>query len=521
MNSILKRFPLYPLLFSVYPALALLAANIDQIKVSTAIRALLVSFCGVVALLLLLQVLVRNWPRTALIAFWLMFLFFSYGHIYNFLKQHPVGVNLGHHTLLFPLWLVLWVSGIYLLLKKVRNPAAVIPVLNLITFFLLIFPVARIILFNVRISNLLSEARRAPAPVDGFHLPETRQAPDIYYIILDAYSRDDDLLKYYQFDNTPFINSLEAMGFYVARCSQSNYAQTELSVSSSLNYNYLDALGDHFTAGSSDRSALWPLIKHSAIRQVLESFGYTAINFKNNYSWLAWEDADYYFVSPDDNDTNAVLNQGSMNSFEIMFLRSTAGIAALDIAQKLKLPKKLLLDTKNPEKTNYKRVLYTLKKLKYNDVPAMPGPKFIYVHLISPHPPYVFNVNGDFEFRSEDDNQGYSTQITYINQRVEEIVKGILDHAAVPPVIIIQGDHGINGKDPQRRTKIFNAYYLPGDGKKWLYPSISPVNTFRVVLNSYFGGSLELLPDKSLYSTYKYPYKYQVIPDQRVDCGGQ
>jgi hypothetical protein len=519
MKHFFERFALYPLLFSVYPALALLATNIDQIKAATAVRAVLVCLTGAAVLLLLLQVLLRNWPRAALISFWLMLLFFSYGHVYSYLELHPLDVNLGNHTLLFPLWLVLWISGIMVILKKVRNPAAVVPLFNLITFLLLAFPVARIILYNARLSNLLDQARRAPVPIEGYHLPETEQPPDIYYIILDAYSRDDDLLQYYQFDNTPFINELENLGFYVARCTQSNYAQTELSLSSSLNYDYLDALGEDFTFGSSDRSGLWPLIKHSAIRQVLESLDYTIINFHNNYSWLAWEDADYFFVSPDDDDTNALLSQGGMNSFEIMLLRSTAGMTVLDIAQKLKLPKKLLPDTKNPEKTNYRRVLFTLEKLKYNDVPAMPGPKFIYVHLISPHPPFVFDVNGAFKFWPEDDPQGYTTQVTFINQRVLEIVKGILDHASIPPVIIIQGDHGINGSDPQRRMKIFNAYYLPGEGKNLLYPSISPVNTFRVVLNSYLGGDLALLPDNSLYSSYKKPYNYQEILDQRPGCG--
>jgi hypothetical protein len=159
--------------------------------------------------------------------------------------------------------------------------------------------------------------------------------------------------------------------------------------------------------------------------------------------------------------------------------------------------------------------------LKYNNVPAMQGPKFIYAHIISPHPPFVFDTNGDFEIWPEDDPQGYATQVAFISKQIEATVKGIIEHAAVPPVIILQGDHGINGTDPQRRMKIFNAYYLPGEGKQWLYPSISPVNTFRVVLNSYFGGSLELLPDQSFYSTYKAPYQYQEIIDQRIDCGGQ
>jgi hypothetical protein len=521
MKKNLKKIPFYTLLFSLYPVLALLATNVDQITLPTALRAMLVSFFGALVLLFIAQAFLRNWARSALVVFWILLLFFSYGHVYDFLKQNPVGATIGHHTLLLPLWLVFWVAGIILILRKVQKPKAVIPALNLITLLLLAIPFTQIILFNVRITNLMNAARRATTPMDGYRLPADGQSPDIYYIILDAYTREDDLSQYYQFDNTPFIADLESMGFYVARCSQSNYAQTELSLSSSLNFNYLDALNNNFTADNADRSALWPLIQHSAVQQIFKSLGYTIVNFKNNYSWLALNDADYFFISPDDIETNAVLNKGGMNSFEIMFLRSTAGIAALDIAQKLKLPKKLQLDVRSPEKTSYRRVLYTLDKLKYHDVPAMPGPKFLYIHIVSPHPPFVFNADGSFNYRSEEDNLGYSNQVAYLNQRMETIVKGILDHADTPPVIIIQGDHGINGKDPQRRMKIFNAYYLPGEGKQWLYPSISPVNTFRVVLNSYFGGNLELLPDTSYYSTYQYPYKYQIIPDQNPDCGGQ
>src|SRR4030065_384386 len=101
------------------------------------------------------------------------------------------------------------------------------------------------------------------------------------------------------------------------------------------------------------------------------------------------------------------------------------------MADNLKVPQKILLDTKSPARTNYKRVLYTLEKLKYDDVPAMPGPKFIYAHIISPHPPFVFMPNGDFKFQAEEDTQGYANQVAFINQRIEEIVKDIIDHSAV------------------------------------------------------------------------------------------
>jgi len=82
-------------------------------------------------------------------------------------------------------------------------------------------------------------------------------------------------------------------------------------------------------------------------------------------------------------------------------------------------------------------------------------------------------------------------------------------------VIIIQSDEGPfppgwltdeeSGDDWQKqifenleaKTAILNAYYLPGVNiDKLLYPSITPVNSFRMIFNQYFGASYNLLPDQ-------------------------
>lgn len=62
------------------------------------------------------------------------------------------------------------------------------------------------------------------------------------------------------------------------------------------------------------------------------------------------------------------------------------------------------------------------------------------------------------------------------------------------------------------RTGIFNAYYLP-EGRKALYRTISPVNSFRVVLNSVFGADLDMLEDHSYASSYAKPYSFKDITD--------
>jgi len=65
----------------------------------------------------------------------------------------------------------------------------------------------------------------------------------------------------------------------------------------------------------------------------------------------------------------------------------------------------------------------------------------------------------------------------------------------------------------KERFSIFNAYYLPRGGTSKLYPTITPVNTFRIILNYYFGMNYKVLEDKSYFSTWNHPYKFIDVTD--------
>jgi hypothetical protein len=113
--------------------------------------------------------------------------------------------------------------------------------------------------------------------------------------------------------------------------------------------------------------------------------------------------------------------------------------------------------------------------------------------------------------RTEQIGIHYRDQAMYISSRMKEIVPKLIANSATPPVIIIQGDHGPTVPSQTReRMRILNAYYLPGVDAN-VYPTITPVNTFRVIFNTYFGQNLELLDDVSLYSIYQHPFDYRVI----------
>ena len=55
---------------------------------------------------------------------------------------------------------------------------------------------------------------------------------------------------------------------------------------------------------------------------------------------------------------------------------------------------------------------------------------------------------------------------------------------------------------------ILNAYYLPGGDEGLLYPTITPVNSVRVVFNLYFNRNFDLLEDVSYYADWSSPYDF-------------
>jgi len=307
--------------------------------------------------------------------------------------------------------------------------------------------------------------------------------------------RSDNIQAVYNYDNSAFIKALTQRGFYVAACSQSNYAYTIISLASSLNMDYLDK----FPAADDEQTA--KLIQSDAVRQFLRARGYTIVAFETGYRFTQLEDANvYYSYQPSNN---------LINDFELLFLQTTLLRLPLD---NLKLSE---LSTQGEIKHN--RIIYDLEILKKLPT-SVKSPKFVFAHLVVPHGPFVFGPNGEVVPPSKLNDpaykNGYQNSVTFISNAMLQVVDQLLSNSKTPPIIVIQGDHGgTTWFRPDQRMKILNAYYLPGAGNV-LYPSISPVNTFRTIFNTYFGQNYPLLQDVSRYSRPSKQYEFQVIPNE-------
>jgi hypothetical protein len=496
---------------ALYPVVSLLAANLGQVKPSLGVRAALLSTVLALGLLLVFKMLDRTWERAAVVATGGLFLFYSYGHIYN--ELHSLDPGLGRHRYLVPVFGMLALGLYWWFRRRPSLSATATPLLNVGLGLALAVPVIRMLLF---FRGFAMDEAAQMGGLKGAQLsyPGESPPPDIYYLLLDAYTRADTLVESYDFDNHEFIETLEGLGFYVVECGQSNYSQTELSLSATLNATYLDALIDPSLESEQSRAQLWPWLRHNQVRALLEQLGYATVAVETGYYWSEWEDADDYRAP----------QRGwlaGMSAFEATLLRSTAAWAAIDALPIL--PAFLVRDLDRSTEAHRERISFVLDTLE--QLPLEPGPKFVFIHLVSPHRPFVFDAEGnpvDDEYTWTRSNigvdaykQGYREQIAYLNGRIENIVRTMISESAVPPVIVMQGDHGPEEGSSQDRMQILNAIYLAGHGPDGLYPTITSVNTFRVIFNTLFEARLPLLPDESYFSTYDDPFNYQTVSN---DC---
>jgi len=498
IKEVLSRWfgiPWYPILFSAYPVLALMAFNVGQVKIDAGSRALVVCLAFALGLFVILRLIFRDWNRAAFLSTLWMTLFFSYGHVHIMLTKQLKDVEFEPWLLIG--WGVLAFLAVWWAVK--RSPSSPLT-LNVIALGLAITSLWQISSGVQQGGVHYVAAENAPVQED---LVRPENPPDVYYFILDSYGREDVLQKAYGYDNSAFIEGLRARGFYVAECSQSNYIRTELSVGSSLNMSYLQDLDPAFEPESIKRRRLWDSLKHSAVRYNFETLGYKTVAFATGFAWSELDDSDVFYTPPP--------FSAGMTEFETLFMQTTLARHAQDLGW---------VDADAIMGQNFRdRTLLVFDRV--DDIARMPEPTFAYIHVISPHPPFVFGPDGGHtnpaEFWNEEKQypsalyaQGYQNQLTFLNQKMLDAIDTILVQSDTPPIIILQGDHGPWHQPRDRRMWILNAYYLPGHQDE-LFPKISPVNTFRVIFNDYFGGNYDMLPNVSYFSPVPKLYEFSEV----------
>jgi hypothetical protein len=513
-TSALGRWAIHPLLLAVYPILAIFAHNAREVRLHDLGRITVAVLVGMAATWLVLALFFRDWRKAGLLTSAAAGLFFTFGLTRDVINSTFTSLSLywvrthvrvPAAAILVP-ECVLLAALAYLVAVKLKNVARPTAFLNVFATILIIIPLGQAIQLK---SATIGRRRYYPTPFRLGAMPARPARPDIYYIILDGYARADVMKSIFNFDNGPFLDRLKRLGFYIARQSTANHCQTPLCLSASLNAIYID---DLVKGLGPDQTELADLIGRSNVVASLKPLGYKFVSFATGFDPTEHPEADAY-LSPFFNS----------NGFE----RLVIDITPLQVIWPD--PRQLDRDTLARERT-----LYALDHL--SDVARDPAPTFTFAHILCPHPPFVFGEHGEnvgaryanFMQADGDRDRGrfrnpaqyceaYRGQSVFLTSRVEQTIERILAASPQPPIIIIQSDHGselhldmrdVHHTDLHERMSILNAYFFPGGSYDGLYQRISPVNSFRVVLKTFFGAKLELLPDRSFFSTWTEPYHF-------------
>jgi hypothetical protein len=507
MRLSLDRLAVHPVLFGAYFVLFLYAQNLELVRPAEVVGPLAWAVAGSTATLLAAAAVLRSWTRGALVASVLVVSFMAFGHLAELAGDAaPESIQIAFWGLLLALAVALAVYR--------RTPIrAITGGLNLVALVLLVFALSAILPHNLQPATRANGDEVTPT---GLTPARTTQR-DIYYLVYDRYGSASSIEAAFGIEDNDLYDWLAERGFAVAPRSHANYSRTTLSLASVLNMDYLDDLAERVGPDTTDPAPLYAMLQDHLVGRFVREQGYRYIHIG---SW--------FNPTRQARFADEVMNVETTTEFEAVLYETTA------------MP--LLLEHFGPEEeamtpadqAHVDNSLFQIRALER--VQGDPGPKFVYAHVLLPHEPYVFDVDGRYispaERADDPESVQFRRQLEFTNRHIKDFVGGLL---RVPPeqqpIIIVQADEGpyparyqadwdnfdwaeATPAELEAKFGILNAFYLPPESGQPAelpepYPTMTSVNTFRLVLGRYFGLDLPYLEDRA-YTSRSPRYMYDL-----------
>ena len=486
------EFPWYVLLIPLFYLMHAYNSHFGLLSTGVFFRHILYYLLLSFSIFLVVFILFRNSRKAGCWTAIFLCIFFFFGASYDFLAAHGAPGFLFSYKFLLPFILALLVIAAYLLKEK---GAAT----RLNRFFLLLFTVLFAIEVGTMVFYFITDKKRKN-DLAGYNTPlnihlakiENVEIPDIFFIVFDEYASSKALKKYLHFDNNGLDSSLRKNGFYISTNSQSNYNSTPLSIASTFDMQYFNK--DLESAPNDGLMLLQGAhsVYKSRVPGLLEEQGYEIIN---------------YGLIDIKNHPVSVIPAFPQYEIKIIGLETLWGrirrdfnwsVAATDSGN-------TIADTAyiNRNRNNYDNFTRELQK-------NTERPRFVTSHVLLPHRPAWLDRRGNIRSLSMDNYSAhthdslYLEQVMYANILIDSLANIANKPRKRPLVLIIEGDHGNrfteSGMDTREKQFMnLNAYYFSDNDYSLLYDSISPVNSFRVILNKYFNTRLPLLKDSTIW----------------------
>ncbi|MCJ7512567.1 MAG: hypothetical protein MUO23_06305 [Anaerolineales bacterium] len=140
-----------------------------------------------------------------------------------------------------------------------------------------------------------------------------------------------------------------------------------------------------------ERISTWGIIRkisRNRLRHELECLGYRTVAFETGAVGSEWEGTDYFYSRNSGPFAGRSLLRG-VSRFEARLLDATFAQAFLDALRQSEVAgQPAMID---PLDDVRERILFAFDEL--DRVPALPSPRLVFVHILSPHPPMVFARN--------------------------------------------------------------------------------------------------------------------------------
>lgn len=492
--------PWYPWPAVAIPILHFLASNDIHFTLSEAVLPLSVALLLVSVAVVALRVVLRDWHSAAFVTTVVVLIFFAYGHVERALDARV------DERLFFAGAAVLGAAVAVVGARSRWLNAGHAQFLNVVAGTLLVFQATS--LASGAVSSLGSPANTASVDELTEHLfpsgmpAATGERPDIYYIILDAYGRSDSLVD---FDNSAFLDELDARGFYIASEATSNYVSTPHSLAASLNMAYLHQLGARTPANFTN---IRDLVFYNSLAATLKTLGYTFVHLESGHQFTSKAPLADVFVSFRPSGTRVISNREHLSDsvnplVSRIFLRELIRTTALRPV----IQEWFLQDAE--ETYSWWSPHRALEMFEFLSKPIdIDGPKFVFAHISKPKVPATFDRYGNYVLGTLAEHQfsdshdpsvpdAYTGQLIYVNSLVLRLLDDILSDPDRDPIIVLAGDHNRRGTG-QPLHPILAAFRLPGDAREGLYPSISSVNHFRHILRAQFGFDIDMIEDHTI-----------------------
>jgi hypothetical protein len=322
-------------------------------------------------------------------------------------------------------------------------------------------------------------------------VPASASAPDIYLLMLDGYPRADTLAEDFAFDNGPFLDAMREEGFVVADEAHSNYNLTALTLASMFNMQHVgELLPDPPTAPDAQLRALGRLINGGAALRKLRELGYSITTVTAGVPSLAVHSADRY------------IDPGHVTSFEASLLRAEWLPQVLPDAQRSWF-----------HDQQRHRIRATFDKIKEIAAEDSSRPRFVFAHVMTPHPPIVFEADGSprdgwgcfpeacglwDQLYGVEIREPVLGQVTYTNTLVLDTARRIVEANSRPAVVVVFSDHGFRHDLDDRDEMLRSLFLSYTPGRTRVFPDdASPINIVPRILNTYAGAEIPLATEEA------------------------